>query len=244
MDTETSGGPVTVALVHGAYADSSCWNGVVERLMAEGIPMRAVVNPLRGISLDAAYVAGAFGQIPGRVLAVGHSYGGAVITNAASRADNVAGLVYIAAFAPDDGETLQEIETGSQDSVLLPKLRPSHYPIGTGPETADELWIDPAAFHEAFAADLSEQQAAVLAATQRPIAVAGFTEKTTGAAWKKLPSWAVVPTEDHAAGSDVLLSMAKRAGAEITETPGSHVIMISRPEVVVDAIKRALRAVA
>ena len=103
---------LTVALVHGAFADSSGWNGVVAGLQAAGVPVRAISNPLRGIAEDAAYVAGALAQIPGPVLAVGHSYGGAIITNAALRAGNVVGLVYVAAFAPDEGEQLIEIEGG------------------------------------------------------------------------------------------------------------------------------------
>jgi pimeloyl-ACP methyl ester carboxylesterase len=118
----TSASP-TVLLVHGAFADSSSWNEVIKRLQAAGIPVRAISNPLRGIAADAAYVASAIAQTPGPVLAVGHSYGGAVITNAAARADNVVGLVYVAAFAPDEGETLGDVEGNSKDSVLNAVLR-------------------------------------------------------------------------------------------------------------------------
>ena len=112
-DTNSANGPVTVVLVHGAFADGSGWSGVIERLQAANVPVRAIVNPLRGITADSAYVASVFSQIPGRVLAVGHSYGGAIITNAATGAGNVVGLVYVAAFAPDEGEALQDIEAGS-----------------------------------------------------------------------------------------------------------------------------------
>jgi pimeloyl-ACP methyl ester carboxylesterase len=108
----------TVVLVHGAFADASSWNDVIEGLQADGVRVTAPPNPLRGISIDAAYIASLLGQIPGPVLAVGHSYGGAVITNAASNAKNVVGLVYVAAFAPDEGETLADVETNSKDSVL------------------------------------------------------------------------------------------------------------------------------
>src|SRR5688572_32377130 len=118
----------TVALVHGAFADSSGWNEVVAQLLAEGVPAVAVSNPLRGIAHDAAYVASALGQIPGPVLAVGHSYGGAIITNAAGRPGNVVGLVYVAAFAPDEGETLGGIEQESKDSVLNTALVERTYP--------------------------------------------------------------------------------------------------------------------
>jgi pimeloyl-ACP methyl ester carboxylesterase len=236
------GGRPTVVLVHGAFADSSGWNDVVERLQSEGVQVTAAPNPLRGISVDSAYVASYFDQTPGPVLAVGHSYGGAVITNAAARASNVVGLVYVAAFAPEEGETLVAIEGGSRDSVLNTALVPLEYPTGQGAETAVEFAIDLEKFHDAFAADLPEQQTAVMAATQRPVAELAFSEPTGAPAWKNLPSWAVVPTGDKAAGSDVVRSMAERAGATITEAEGSHVIMMSQPQVVADVILTALEA--
>jgi pimeloyl-ACP methyl ester carboxylesterase len=228
----------TVALVHGAFADSSGWNDVVAGLQAAGVPVQAVSNPLRGIAEDAAYVASALAQIPGPVLAVGHSYGGAIITNAALRAGNVVGLVYVAAFAPDEGEKLIEIEAGSTDSVLNSALVQLNYPDGDG--SAVEFAIAADKFHDAFAADLPLGQTAVMAATQRPVAAAGFTEPNGVPAWKSLPSWAVVATGDHAAGADVVRTMAQRAGAEIVEAEGSHVIMVSKPQVVVDVIMQAL----
>jgi pimeloyl-ACP methyl ester carboxylesterase len=231
---------LTVALVHGAFADSSGWNDVVGQLQAAEIAVQAIANPLRGITADAAYVASAIRQIPGPVLAVGHSYGGAVITNAALQAGNVVGLVYVAAFAPDEGEILSGIEGDSKDSVLNSALLQLQYPTGQGTETAVEFAIDPARFHDAFAADLPREQAAVMAATQRPVAAAAFTEPNGTPAWKSLPSWAVVATGDKAAGSDVVRSMAQRAGAVITEVEGSHVIMISRPQAVTDVIRQAI----
>jgi pimeloyl-ACP methyl ester carboxylesterase len=234
----------TVVLVHGAFADSSGWNDVVERLQAEGVQVTSASNPLRGISVDSAYVASFLGQIPGPVIAVGHSYGGAVITNAATNAGNVVGLVYVAAFAPDEGETLGGIEQDSKDSVLTAALTQLRYPTGQGTETAVEFAIDPAQFHDAFAADLPAGQTAVMAATQRPVAELAFSTPTGAPAWKKLPSWAVVPTGDRAAGSDVVRSMAERAGATITEVEGSHVIMMSQPQAVTDVILAALAAVA
>jgi pimeloyl-ACP methyl ester carboxylesterase len=241
-DAASANDPVTVVLVHGAFADGSGWSGVIERLQAAGVPVRAIVNPLRGIAADTAYVASVFSQIPGRVLAVGHSYGGAIITNAAADAANVIGLVYVAAFAPDEGEALQDIEAGSTDSVLNSAIRPSSYPAGSGAET--EFSIDPAAFHDAFAGDLSEKDAAVMAAAQRPVAAAAFGEKNGPPAWKNRPAWAVVATGDKAAGADVVRSMAGRAKAEITEIDGSHVIMISQPQAVTDVIMKALQSVA
>jgi pimeloyl-ACP methyl ester carboxylesterase len=239
----TQRAPLTVALVHGAFADASCWNGVIERLQAAGVTTTAPPNPLRGISHDAAYIASYLNQIPGPVLLVGHSYGGAVITNAGSQVKNVVGLVYVAGFAPDDGETLLEIEQDSRDSVLLSALVPLQYPTGNGTETATEFAIDPAKIQEAFAADLPLSQTAILAATQRPIAERTFAEPTTAPAWKGLPTWAVVPSSDKAVGSDAVRFMAERAGATITEIDGSHVVMISQPRAVTDVILAAIDAV-
>ena len=229
--------------MHGAFADSSGWNGVVARLHAEGVQVTAPANPLRGISTDSAYIASFLDQTPGPVIAVGHSYGGAVITNAASNASNVVGLVYVAAFAPDEGETLGGIEQGSKDSVLNAALTQLQYPTGQGGETAVEFAIDPEKFHDAFAADLPAEQTAVMAATQRPVAESAFSTPSGVPAWKRLPSWAVVPTGDKAAGADVVRSMAERAGATITEVEGSHVIMMSQPQAVADAILAAVAAV-
>src|SRR5689334_3006771 len=178
----------TVVLVHGAFADSSSWNGVIERLQEKGVKVIAPANPLRGIAHDSAYAAAVFEQIEGPVLAVGHSYGGAVITNAATDAKNVVGLVYVAAFAPDEGETLGAAEAGSKDSVLNSALVPRQYPTAEG-GSATEFYIDPAKARDAFAADLSDQQAALIAATQRPVAEAAFAEPNGPPAWKHLPSW-------------------------------------------------------
>jgi pimeloyl-ACP methyl ester carboxylesterase len=235
--------PLTVVLVQGAFADASSWYGVVERLQAAGVQVAAPANPLRGIAHDSAYIASFFEQIPGPVLAVGHSYGGAVISNAAADAENVVGLVFVAAFAPEEGEILGEVESGSKDSILNTALVPLQYPTGDGAETAVEFAIDPTKFHDAFAADLPPEQTAVMAATQRPAAELAFAEPSGPPAWKSVPSWAVVATGDKAAGADVIRSMAERAGATITEVEGSHVIMVSQPEAVADVIQTAAAAV-
>lgn len=232
----------TVVLVHGAFADGSSWSGVIERLQKKGVRVTAPANPLRGVAVDSAYLANVISQIPGPVLAVGHSYGGAVITNAASNAGNVVGLVYVAAFAPDEGETLGEVEAGSKDSVLNSALVPSQYSTTNG-GTATEFSIDPAKARDAFAGDLSDEQAALIAAVQRPVSELGFSDKSGPPAWKKLPCWAVVATGDKAAGTDVVRAHAQRAGADITEVEGSHVIMISQPEAVADVIGAALASV-
>jgi pimeloyl-ACP methyl ester carboxylesterase len=239
----TDPAPLTVVLVHGAFADASSWNGVIQRLQAAGTQVTAPTNPLRGIATDSAYIASILNQIPGPVLAVGHSYGGAVISNAATDAANVVGLVFVAAFAPDEGERLGEVESGSKDSVLMSALVPLQYPTGDGPETAVEFAIDPAKFHDAFAADLPPAQTAVMAATQRPAAELAFSEPSGPPAWKSTPVWAVVATGDKAAGTDVVRSMAERAGATITEVEGSHVIMVSQPGAVAEVILTAAVAV-
>ncbi len=239
--TGTTDRKPTVALVHGAFADSSGWNDVITELVAAGVDARAIPNPLRGIEPDTAYVAAALAQIPGPVVLVGHSYGGAIITNAATRVDNVVGLVYVAAFAPDEGEMLQEVEAGSTDSVLNPALVPTTYPAEDG-TTQTEFSIDVEQFHDAFAADLPAVQAQAMARTQRPVAALGFAQPNGVPAWKTLPSWAVVATGDRAAGADVTRRMAERAGATIVEAEGSHVIMISQPHIVAETIQKALAA--
>jgi pimeloyl-ACP methyl ester carboxylesterase len=241
MSQETTTSPLTVVLVHGAFADSSSWNGVIERLQAKGVQVTAAANPLRGISRDSAYVASVFDQIPGPVLAVGHSYGGAVISNAATGAQNVVGLVYVAAFAPDEGELLGEVEAGSKDSVLNSALVPHQYPTDSG--TGTEFSIDPAKAREAFAGDLSDGEAALIGVIQRPVSELGFGEPSGPPAWKRLPSWAVVATGDKAAGTDVVRAHAERAGAQITEVDGSHVIMISQPDAVTQVIEAAIATV-
>jgi pimeloyl-ACP methyl ester carboxylesterase len=238
-----SGSP-TVVLVHGAFADASSWNGVIKRLQAKSVQVTAPANPLRGLVADSAYIAGVFDETPGPVVAVGHSYGGAVITNAAKQAKNVVGLVYVAAFATEEGERLGEATAASKDAVLGSALVPLHYPAADGGEPAVEFAIDPAKFHDAFAADLPDEEAAVMAATQRPIAELGFSDPSSAPAWKDLPSWAVVATADKAAGTDVTRSMATRAGAKITEVDASHVVMVSQPQAVTDVIMEAVRAVA
>jgi len=236
-------GSPTVVLVHGAFADASSWNGVIERLLAKGVQVTAPANPLRGLDVDSAYIAAVFDETPGPILAVGHSYGGAVISNAATNSKNVVGLVYVAAFATEAGETLGQVEAGSKDSVLNSALVQLHYPASNGGESAVEFAIDPAKFRDAFAADLPVEMTALMAATQRPVSALGFSDSPGPPAWKNLPSWAVVATGDRAAGADVIRSMAKRAGATITEVEGSHVIMISQPQAVTDVILEALAAV-
>ena len=163
-----------------------------------------------------------------------------MITNAATNANNVVGLVYAAAFAPDEGERLGDVASTSKDTILSTASVPLQYPTREGSETAVEFVVDPEKFQDVFAADLPAEQTAVMAATQRPVAELSFSEPNGVPAWKTLPAWAVVATDDKAAGTDVVRSMTERAGATITEVEGSHMIMISQPQVVTDVILTAV----
>jgi len=241
MSETTTSDQLTVLLVHGAFADSSSWASVIERLQAKGIKVIAAANPLRGLRNDSAYVAALIDEIPGPVLAVGHSYGGAVISNAATGKSNVVGLVFVAAFAPDEGEVLLEVTGTSKDSVLGTALVPHQYAIEGG--TLTEFTIDPAKARDAFASDLTDTQANLVGTVQRPATDLAFTDPSGTPAWKSLPSWAVVATSDRAAGTDLVRAHAERAGADITEVDGSHVIMISQPQAVVDVIESAFAKV-
>jgi pimeloyl-ACP methyl ester carboxylesterase len=233
----------TVVLVHGAFADAASWAPVTERLIKAGVPVEAIVNPLRGVEHDAAYVAGIINQIPGPVLAVGHSYGGMIITNAVPKTSNVLGLVYVAAFAPAEGETLAGIVGRSEDSVLTTAVLERQFPVDGSSETAGEFIIDPAKFRAVFTADLPQLESDVYGLSQRPIAASALGDETGHPAWRDLPSWAAVGTADRAAGADVVRSMAERAGAVITEIEGSHVIMISQPDAVTEVVLTAYKAV-
>ncbi|MBW8870752.1 MAG: alpha/beta hydrolase [Leifsonia sp.] len=240
-DARNSG--VTVVLVHGAFADAGSWAPLAEILQREGVAVLAPALPLRGIAFDSDYIRSVFSQVDGPLLAVGHSYGGAIITNAATGLDQVKGLVFVSGFAPEEGQTLGEVEGTSRDSALAPALVQKNYPVGDG-TTAVELYVAEAEFPRVFAADLPDALAKVLAASQRPVAAAAFEEKNGVPAWKSLPSWAVVATGDKAAGSDVLLQLAEHAGAQVTTLEGSHLIMMSQPQRVADVILEAIRAVA
>lgn len=241
--TPAATGVPTVVLVHGAFADASSWAGVIEALQAEGIAVMAPANPLRSVSGDAAYIASVASQIPGPVLLVGHSYGGMVITNAAPQAANVVGLVYIAAFIPEEGESVQSLADQATDSLLGPALRPAQYPTGEGAEPGVELYIDQALYHEVFAADLPAETAAVLAVSQRPGGGAGFGEPSGPAGWKTLPPWALVATADKTIGVSGLRLMAGRAGAITVEVDASHSVAVSQPTVAADLIRTALGSV-
>lgn len=231
----------TVVLVHGAFADASSWNEVVTDLTARGIPTLAVANELSGAARDGSRIAAQVREIDGPVVLVGHSYGGAVINAAANEADNVTGLVFVAAFAPDEGESLQDLLGRFPANDFGSGLAPHTLPTGTG-TGADEVWLSIAidSFHKLFAADVPAGQAAVMGRSQRPIAAAAFEEKAGKASWKRLPSHFLVATGDQAIHPEGQRSMAARAGATTIEVDGSHAISVSQPKAVADFIASAL----
>jgi pimeloyl-ACP methyl ester carboxylesterase len=225
----------TVVLVHGAFADSSGWNDVIERLQKRGYPVLAASNPLRGLTADAEYVKSILATIEGPIVLVGHSYGGAVITNAATGNPNVVSLVYVAAYALDAGERLIDAnELGGGHSALGDHLVIRPYP--GAPEGDADGYIDPAFFRELFAADLPKKQAAVMAASQRPAALQALFTPSGEPAWKTIPSWFVVASQDHTIPPEAERAMAARAGSTTVEIRSSHVVMMSHPGEVADVI--------
>jgi pimeloyl-ACP methyl ester carboxylesterase len=231
----------TALLVHGAFADAASWSGVIAELQNHGIPVVAPPNPLRSLASDAAYIASVAAQIDGPVVLVGHSYGGAVIT-VAGTVENVVGLVFVAAYVLEEGESLGELQGRFPDSPLGSSLRQATYPVEGG-DPAVEVTIVPEAFPSVFAADVPADVTKVLAVAQRPLAAGAFTETATAAAWKTKPSWALVAAADQAINPEVERFGAKRAGATILEVEGaSHAVAVSRPKVVAELIRDAVRA--
>jgi pimeloyl-ACP methyl ester carboxylesterase len=242
MDATTASKP-TIVFVHGGWADSSGWNAEIARLSQLGYPVIAPANPLRGLSSDAAYIHSVLATIPGDVVLVGHSYGGAVITNAAVGAPNVKSLVYIAAFAPDTGENLATLVTKNPGTYITPDaLTERPYPLPDGTQGVD-LYIKADRFHDAFAGDLPLRTIRLMQATQRPFSVAAFTEPSGTPAWKTIPSWYLVATDDHAIPPATEQFMAARAGSTVAQVKASHVPMMSRPAETTALILEAARAV-
>ncbi len=229
----------TIVLVHGAFAESVSWKGVVERLAAVGHDVVAVANPLRGLAGDAAYVRDKIASLAGPVLLVGHSYGGMVITEAAAGNDAVTGLVYVCAFAPDTGESALELSTRFPGSTLGAAL--TAYPVSTG---GNEFAIRKDAFHRQFAADVPAEQAAVMAATQRPVTEEALSTGlvTEKPAWRTIPSWFVFSDRDLNIPVALHRFMAERAEARgVREIPGaSHALSVSEPVAVTETILGAL----
>ena len=228
----------TIVLVHGAFADSSGWNDVAARLLRKGYDVEAFSNPLRDPISDSAYLKTFLATIEGPVVLVAHSYGGVVITNAATGNPNVKALVYIAAFAPDAGESVQSMSAlGGGHSDLADHLVFRPYP-GAPPNIYDAT-IDPAYFHELFAADLPQSVTKVMAATQRPASLLALGVPSGEPAWKTIPSWFLVARQDHTIPPEAERFMAARAGSHTIEINSSHVAMMSHPDIVTKLITRA-----
>jgi pimeloyl-ACP methyl ester carboxylesterase len=229
----------TIVLVHGAFAESASWTTVVEQLQSRGHEVVAAANPLRSVAGDAAYVRDVIRGIGTPVVLVGHSYGGMVITEAAAHNDAVVGVVYVAAFAPDQGESAFQLSTMFPGSTLADAL--VAYPVSSG---GNEFAIKQGAFHQQFAADVSAAQAAVMGATQRPVTEAALSEglPTDAPAWRHVPSWFVFGDQDMNIPVALHRFMAERAGAKTSRelAGGSHALSVSEPEAVTATILDAI----
>jgi pimeloyl-ACP methyl ester carboxylesterase len=230
----------TVILIHGALADSSSWDGVISKLQSDGYTVIAAANPLRSLKDDSDYVSGIVRNIQGSVVLVGHSYGGSIITNAATGADNVKALVYVAAYAPEAGESAFDLTGKFPGSTLPDALAP---PIALA-DGAHDLYIQQAKFWPVFAADVPEKQARLMAATQRPVTDVALKGASGAPAWKLVPSWFIYGSADKVIPPAAHAFMAQRAGAKqtIVVKGAPHVVMVSHPTVVADLIEKAATA--
>ncbi|HEX6524829.1 MAG TPA: alpha/beta hydrolase [Streptosporangiaceae bacterium] len=233
----------TIVLVHGGFADASSWNGVIPQLLKDGYPVVAPANPLRGVSGDAEYIRSVLDTIKGPIVLVGHSYGGAVITNAAAGDQEVKALVYTAAFAPDVGEQLGTLLQKFPGSEVQAALQQIPYTGPVSGESGTDLYLNSSQFRAVFAADLPASQTALMFAEQRPFSANCFTDVTTAAAWHTIPSWGIVAGADKAIPPALETWMYQRAHAHITVVPGaSHVVMLSQPGIVDQVIEQAAAA--
>jgi pimeloyl-ACP methyl ester carboxylesterase len=230
----------TIVLVHGAFADASSWNGVIASLQKRGYTVIATANPLRSLKGDSDQVVDLLKGIKGPVVLVGHSYGGAVISNAAAGNSSVKALVYVAGFAPDTNETAAGLSGQFPGSSLGKALAPP-VPLRGG---GTDLYIQQSKFHAQFAADVGAKEAELMAATQRPVTAAALNENSTTPAWKTIPSWFIFGALDKNIPAAAQQFMAKRAGAKaIVEIKGaSHVVMVSHPNAVAKLIEDAAEA--
>lgn len=235
--------PATVVLVHGAFADGSSWGPVISRLQSMGIPARAVVNPLRGLTADGDYVASVVNQIDGPVVLVGHSYGGPVITHAATKTPNTKALVFVASFGMEKGVTTLGSVENFPEVPLGSALEPHPYPTADGTGTEFTIRVD--RFAEVFAADLPAEQVAVLAASQRPAADVAFGEPlSVEPAWRDLPCWFAIATADNAIHPQSQYFAAEKMTARtVVIEGGSHAIALSHPDEVANLIVDAVRDV-
>ena len=231
----------SIVLVHGAWADSGSWDGVTQRLQADGYTVYAPPNPLQGLAYDPAYLADFLHSISGPIVLVGHSYGGAVITNAATGDPQVKALVYVDAFAPAQGQTLAQLLAAYPGSCAVP-ANLNVVPFPGAPTGVGDAYIKQSVFPSCMANDLPAKEADALAVTQRPIATIALGQPSGIPAWQTIPSWAVVGTADHAIPPALQLAMSNVAHAHINTINASHLSMISHPSTVADVILQAVRA--
>jgi pimeloyl-ACP methyl ester carboxylesterase len=231
----------TVVLVHGAFADSSSWNGVVKNLQRDGYPVIAAANPLRGLHSDAEYVRSVLDSVTGPIVLAGHSYGGSVMSEAADGDTDVKALVYIASFAPEKGESTSALAAKFPGGELGPALNSVPVTI-PGAGTGTDLSIKQDEFRRVFAADVPRRTTDLMAATQRPITSAALDEPATKAAWKSIRSWFLVTKQDLAIPADSMRFMAERAKSHTVEINASHAVTVSKPGAVADLIDKAARA--
>ena len=230
----------TIVLVHGAFADSSSWNGVIKRLQHDGYPVIAPANPLRGVASDAAYIHSLLKSVHGPIVLVGHSYGGSVISEAAAGDPQVKALVYIDAFAPAQGETLNDLI--NINGPIDPTTLFDFVPYAGGPSGDVDLYLKGSVFSTVFANGLPKPEQDRLYAAQRPLTASALDEKSGAPAWATIPSWYVVGTNDHVIPAALQEYMAKRAGSHVTTVNAGHLSFIARPDVVVNTILQAARA--
>jgi pimeloyl-ACP methyl ester carboxylesterase len=233
----------TIVFVHGAWADATGFGGVIRVLRERGFAAVGAANPLRHLTGDAAYVADLLRSISGPLVLVGHSYGGAVISNAASGNEQVQALVYLNGWMPDEGETIQQLIDSelSEGSLVPAAIRPVPFKNSDGSDGVD-LYLDRDAFHEAIAADVDAETAVVMAATQRPWSGAALATPSGPPAWKSIPSWYLLGTEDRAVPPAAQRFMAERANVTIEEVAASHASFVSQPEAVIRLILTAVEA--
>jgi pimeloyl-ACP methyl ester carboxylesterase len=243
IETRTGTTKPTVVLVHGAFADSSSWNGVIARLRRDGYPVIGVANPLRALHSDAEFLRDVLDSVDGPIVLAGHSYGGTVMSEAADGHPRVKALVFVAGFLLDEGESTGELAGRFPGNELGSALRP--VPVrGPDEQTVDDLYIEQEEFQPIFAGDVPPDVAELMAVTQRPIIRDALGEKATKAAWKTIPSWTLVTLQDLAVPAEAQRFMAERATSHAVEVDASHAVTVSRPDVVAQLIDEAARATA
>jgi pimeloyl-ACP methyl ester carboxylesterase len=233
----------TVVLVHGAFAESASWNGVIEQLRGQGYRVLATANPLRGLRYDAEQLRGVLDQVTGPIVLAGHSYGGSVMSVAADGHPGVRALVYVGSFLLEEGESTGELAGKFPGNELGSALHSVTVPDGKG-GTVTDLYIEPEKFWPVFAADVSPKVAGLMEATQRPITGEALEEKATAAAWRTIPSWTLVTRQDLAVPAEAQIFMAERARSTVVEVDASHAVAVSRPDAVAALIVEAARATA